>query len=144
MLNCVLKALRCKKRKEIVMKPIKMQVRELRRLFYDFEHLYAVLFDEEMSNSEVRRALYEMDDQDQLLAVVQEEDCVMISSPKKPRVERVTTPALKLENGDTIVAIDDTGFYGTQYYVRIGNEIFIYKEEEMMEIYGVAPKGMYY
>ena len=53
-------------------------VRELRTLFFDNDNFYSVLFADEMTNTETRRKLYEMENQDQKLNHMIEGNCVMI------------------------------------------------------------------
>ena len=59
------------------------------------------------------------------------------------KTEKTTTPAIRLENGDIIIGIHQHGRYGKEYYVLIGEEeIVVYCEDEMLEVYGVAPKTL--
>jgi uncharacterized protein with PhoU and TrkA domain len=53
-------------------------VKELRTLFFDNDNFYAVLFADELTNKEVRRELYEMENQDEKLNYQINDKCVLI------------------------------------------------------------------
>ena len=55
-----------------------IKVKKLRKLFFDNSELYAVLFDEELTNKDARRALFEMEDQNAIFNYKKEGDCVLI------------------------------------------------------------------
>jgi hypothetical protein len=56
--------------------------RELRKLFFDNDAFYAVLIDEELTNSEVRRSLYDLSDQDTKFNSAIDNNCVLIWNVK--------------------------------------------------------------
>ena len=64
------------------------------------------------------------------------------------KATKIKVSAILFENGDILIGINEQSRYGKEYHVLIDAElvncpeIAIYNEEEMREIYGVAPKSM--
>ena len=53
-------------------------VRQIRKMLFDNANLYVVVGCDELTNETARRVLYDMPDQDAMLSVLQQDDCLLI------------------------------------------------------------------